>query len=75
MQGQLHTQQLEKFDAGVGKHRTPQTLGDKIALKTVKALRYPTDLFFKKKYMYRAVMLETVAAVPVKSTRRRQIDP
>ncbi|MCD7457545.1 Alternative oxidase, mitochondrial precursor [Datura stramonium] len=46
------------------KHHAPVTLLDKFAYWTVKALRFPTDLFFQKRYGCRAMMLETVAAVP-----------
>ncbi|MED6142967.1 Alternative oxidase, mitochondrial precursor [Stylosanthes scabra] len=46
------------------KHHTPNTFTDKMAYWTVKALRYPTDIFFQKRYGCRAMMLETVAAVP-----------
>uniref|UniRef100_M8BTK1 Ubiquinol oxidase n=1 Tax=Aegilops tauschii TaxID=37682 RepID=M8BTK1_AEGTA len=46
------------------KHHRPATLGDKVALWTVKAMRWPTDLFFQRRYGCRAMMLETVAAVP-----------
>ncbi|XP_075485901.1 ubiquinol oxidase 2, mitochondrial-like [Primulina tabacum] len=46
------------------KHHAPVTWMDKMAFWTVKALRLPTDLFFQKRYGCRAMMLETVAAVP-----------
>ncbi|CAN0880190.1 Ubiquinol oxidase 1a, mitochondrial [Linum grandiflorum] len=46
------------------KHHKPSTLLDKLALWTVKSLRWPTDLFFQRRYGCRAMMLETVAAVP-----------
>ncbi|KAL3683951.1 hypothetical protein R1sor_001973 [Riccia sorocarpa] len=46
------------------KHHVPETWEDKLAFWTVKSLRYPTDLLFKKRYGCRAMMLETVAAVP-----------
>ncbi|KAJ6340596.1 hypothetical protein OIU77_008372 [Salix suchowensis] len=46
------------------KHHLPATFLDKIAYWTVKALRLPTDLFFQRRYGCRAMMLETVAAVP-----------
>ncbi|OIT30836.1 PREDICTED: ubiquinol oxidase 2, mitochondrial-like [Nicotiana attenuata] len=46
------------------KHHAPVTLLDKVAYWTVKALRFPTDLFFQRRYGCRAMMLETVAAVP-----------
>ncbi|KAI3468532.1 hypothetical protein Pfo_025195 [Paulownia fortunei] len=46
------------------KHHAPVTFLDKVAYWTVKALRFPTDIFFQKRYGCRAMMLETVAAVP-----------
>ncbi|KAK7252556.1 hypothetical protein RIF29_36595 [Crotalaria pallida] len=46
------------------KHHAPVTFLDKMAYWTVKALRFPTDVFFQRRYGCRAMMLETVAAVP-----------
>ncbi|KAL8489771.1 hypothetical protein ACS0TY_025593 [Phlomoides rotata] len=46
------------------KHHAPVTFLDKLAYWTVKSLRYPTDIFFQRRYGCRAMMLETVAAVP-----------
>ncbi|KAM0902012.1 hypothetical protein ACQ4PT_019558 [Festuca glaucescens] len=46
------------------KHHQPKVLLDKIAYWTVKSLRVPTDIFFQRRYGCRAMMLETVAAVP-----------
>ncbi|KAM3389424.1 hypothetical protein ACQJBY_011514 [Aegilops geniculata] len=46
------------------KHHVPNTMLDKIAYYTVKSLRFPTDIFFQRRYGCRAMMLETVAAVP-----------
>nr|Q07185.1 RecName: Full=Ubiquinol oxidase 1, mitochondrial; AltName: Full=Alternative oxidase 1; Flags: Precursor [Glycine max]CAA48653.1 alternative oxidase [Glycine max]prf//2004454A respiratory chain terminal oxidase [Glycine max] len=46
------------------KHMPPTTFLDKMAFWTVKVLRYPTDVFFQRRYGCRAMMLETVAAVP-----------
>lgn len=46
------------------KHHKPQNLVDKVAFRTVKLLRIPTDIFFQRRYGCRAMMLETVAAVP-----------
>ncbi|GLT91330.1 hypothetical protein SLE2022_092220 [Rubroshorea leprosula] len=46
------------------KHHVPSTLSDKMAYWTVKTLRWPTDLVFQRRYGCRAMMLETVAAVP-----------
>ena len=46
------------------KHYKPNNLSDKIALGFTKFLRFLADTFFKKRYGHRAVVLETVAAVP-----------
>ena len=45
-------------------HHTPKGLSDAIAFSFVKALRFCADTFFAKRYGHRAVVLETVAAVP-----------
>ncbi len=45
-------------------HLKPQTFGDHLALGFVKLLRFFADTFFAKRYGHRAVVLETVAAVP-----------
>ncbi|GBC07092.1 hypothetical protein RclHR1_07240003 [Rhizophagus clarus] len=60
----LDSKALENIDIKPDLHREPVTWSDKFAFYIVKLLRVPTDLFFKKKYIHRAVMLETVAAVP-----------
>ena len=46
------------------KHYKPQNKSDRVALAFTKFLRVIADTFFKKKYGHRAVVLETVAAVP-----------
>ncbi|GLT27354.1 hypothetical protein SLA2020_023600 [Shorea laevis] len=46
------------------KHHVPKNFIDKVAYRTVKILRIPTDIFFQRRYGCRAMMLETVAAVP-----------
>ena len=65
------------------RHHKPQNLSDRIALAFTKFLRFLADTFFKKKYGHRAVVLETVAAVPgmvagmllhLKSLRKMQDD-
>ena len=65
------------------RHHKPQNLSDKIAFAFTKFLRFLADTFFKKKYGHRAVVLETVAAVPgmvagmllhLKSLRKMQDD-
>ncbi|KAJ7559684.1 hypothetical protein O6H91_04G096500 [Diphasiastrum complanatum] len=48
----------------LAKHHKPESFVDKFAFWTVKLLRIPTDIFFQKRYGCRAMMLETVAAVP-----------
>jgi len=45
-------------------HHEPENFSDKIALKFVKFLRFCADSFFAKRYGHRAIVLETVAAVP-----------
>ena len=45
-------------------HRKPEGLRDRIAFAFVKFLRFFADLFFRERYGHRAVVLETVAAVP-----------
>ena len=44
--------------------RAPESFGDRIAWRMVKFMRVFADLFFRKRYGHRAVVLETVAAVP-----------
>ena len=65
------------------RHHKPQNLSDKVAFAFTKFLRFLADTFFKKKYGHRAVVLETVAAVPgmvagmllhLKSLRKMQDD-
>ncbi len=45
-------------------HRVPENVRDKIAYQFVKFLRFFVDIFFAGRYGHRAVVLETVAAVP-----------
>ena len=45
-------------------HYKPSNLSDKVAFSFTKFLRFLADTFFKKRYGHRAVVLETVAAVP-----------
>ena len=65
------------------RHHKPQNVSDKVAFAFTKFLRFLADTFFKKKYGHRAVVLETVAAVPgmvagmllhLKSLRKMQDD-
>ena len=45
-------------------HHTPNGLSDRFALGFTKLLRFCADTFFAKRYGHRAIVLETVAAVP-----------
>lgn len=45
-------------------HHNPKGVSDRIAYGFVKALRFCADTFFAKRYGHRAIVLETVAAVP-----------
>ena len=45
-------------------HHTPRDFSDRIALGFTKALRLLADTFFAKRYGHRAIVLETVAALP-----------
>lgn len=64
-------------------HHPPKGVGDFIAFRLVKFLRFFADKFFAKRYGHRAIVLETVAAVPgmvggmlqhLKSLRRMRDD-
>jgi ubiquinol oxidase len=48
----------------LGYRHTPRSLSDRTAYGLTKALRFAADVFFQKRYGHRAVVLETVAAVP-----------
>ncbi|HTI66289.1 MAG TPA: alternative oxidase [Caulobacteraceae bacterium] len=45
-------------------HHVPHGAADRIALGFTKLLRFCADTFFAKRYGHRAIVLETVAAVP-----------
>ena len=64
-------------------HKIPVGLSDHIAFSFTKFLRFFADTFFSGRYGHRAVVLETIAAVPgmvggalqhLKSLRRLQAD-
>jgi ubiquinol oxidase len=46
------------------RHYAPKDFRDRIAYAFVKFLRFFADIFFARRYGHRAVVLETVAAVP-----------
>ena len=51
-------------DADVATHRKAKGFSDRFAYGFTKLLRFCADTFFAKRYGHRAVVLETVAAVP-----------
>lgn len=53
-----------KHSVDLTQHHAPAGFGDRVALRTVKFMRVFADAFFSKRYGHRAVVLETVAAVP-----------
>ena len=48
----------------LGVHHRPKGASDRIAFGFTKLLRWCADTFFAERYGHRAVVLETVAAVP-----------
>ena len=54
--------QIPLVDTAV--HHTPRDFRDHVALGFTKTLRFCADTFFAKRYGHRAIVLETVAAVP-----------
>ena len=58
------TPRQQHTDFELDAHVKPETLSDKVAFRFVKLLRFIADKFFAKRYGHRAVILETVAAVP-----------
>jgi ubiquinol oxidase len=58
----MATTKLQLVD--VIRHVQPVGIADRIALGFTKVLRAVADAFFAKRYGHRAIVLETVAAVP-----------
>ena len=54
----------EERDATPAIHHIPKGFSDRFALGFTKLLRFCADTFFAKRYGHRAIVLETVAAVP-----------
>jgi ubiquinol oxidase len=54
--------QIPAVDLGV--HHRAKGVSDRLALGFTKVLRFCADTFFAKRYGHRAIVLETVAAVP-----------
>ena len=54
----------EECKAQPAVHHQPKGFSDRFALGFTKLLRFSADTFFAKRYGHRAIVLETVAAVP-----------
>lgn len=54
----------EEIFPEVRPHHVPEDFSDRVALFLTKVLRFFADTFFAHRYGHRAVVLETVAAVP-----------
>ncbi|WP_426020658.1 alternative oxidase [Brevundimonas sp. DWR2-3-1b1] len=59
-----HQALVEEHKAQPVIHHTPHGFSDRFALGFTKLLRFSADTFFAKRYGHRAIVLETVAAVP-----------
>lgn len=57
-------EKLRKLNVQKTYHLRPQNIGDRLAYVSVRALRVLADVFFYKRYVHRAIVLETVAAIP-----------
>jgi len=57
-------QPINPHDDPLQKHHTPAGFSDRVAFGLTRMLRFFADSFFAKRYGHRAVVLETVAAVP-----------
>ena len=55
---------IKDRDAALRVHHVPKGFSDRFALGFTKLLRLCADTFFAKRYGHRAIVLETVAAVP-----------
>jgi len=65
MQAQLKpAPRIVDYDIALDIHVKPKTMSDKVAYAFVRLLRFFADKFFAKRYGHRAIVLETVAAVP-----------
>ena len=51
-------------EGSLQQHYTPRNFSDRFALAFTKSARFFADTFFARRYGHRAVVLETVAAVP-----------
>src|SRR5688500_8392238 len=61
---QIPTQVAQIPEVDLGIHHQAHGISDRIAFGFTKALRFCADTFFARRYGHRAIVLETVAAVP-----------
>lgn len=61
---EITREELKNIDVGVGRHLKEKDISDIIAWRAVKGLRIIADIIFYKRYVHRAIVLETVAAIP-----------
>lgn len=57
-------QPIDPHDDPLQKHHAPAGFSDRVAFGLTRMLRFFADSFFARRYGHRAVVLETVAAVP-----------
>lgn len=63
--GETMTTELKRAEQQIDQNRrVPEDAGDRVAFAFVKTLRFVADRFFAGRYGHRAIVLETVAAVP-----------
>lgn len=55
---------IQEGDAEARVHHVPEGFSDRLALGVTKLLRFAADTFFARRYGHRAIVLETIAAVP-----------
>ncbi|MGH6624099.1 MAG: alternative oxidase, partial [Burkholderiaceae bacterium] len=60
----LGRRSIELAPPSAVEHFSPREWGDRLALGLCKVLRFLADALFRSRYLHRAVVLETVAAVP-----------
>ncbi|TBU07640.1 alternative oxidase [Hamiltosporidium magnivora] len=56
--------QLKEINYKKDFHFKPQRYSDYISYSLVKGFRFLADLYFRKRYVHRAIVLETVASIP-----------
>lgn len=60
----ITSERLHGISVGENMHAAPKCIQDKVAYAAVKSLRVIADCLFYRRYVHRAIVLETVAAIP-----------